>query len=537
MAARATVFNTTILGVEVTKGTSVRPVKRLLATGFNLKPKVPVDPFTPMGSKYATTAVRQKEWTEGDIEGTLAFNDACFLMSGLLETAAITTPTGATLTRRWTWNPAVFGPDDNLTFTAQMGSSVRAEEAGYLLINGHTLRITKEQCAITGDLIGQELTESATLSTGRNEVQTVSRGTHTGGTYTLTYSGQTTANIAFDAPSSTVQSSLVALSNIAPGEVLVTGPAGGPWLVEFAATLGSQDVVLMTIDGTNLTGGAGQTVTTTTAGFTLADIAELPIDPNLFSVYAGDSLANEVQTITVQATGGTFTLTFTDPWGVSATTTALAENAAAATVQTALEVLTNINAGDVTVTGSAGGPFTVTFGGRFAALNVPLMTYNDAALTGVTLPAIAIVQTTAGGLTILDACLEFEWALTDRFTPRMDLRADEPSFTLHVEKAPTSTLQLVMEHNSTAAAFMANLRAKDTKFVRIEAYGPLIETVGNYLFHYRYRQTWAFKFVDDARSDQDDTWASTFDCVPIYNSTIGGVTELVIDNQLTALEA
>lgn len=62
-----------------------------------------------------------------------------------------------------------------------------------------------------------------------------------------------------------------------------------------------------------------------------------------------------VQTVTIDATGGTFTLTYK---GVA--TSAIAENAAAATVQTALEGLSTIGTGKVTVTGSAGGPFTVT---------------------------------------------------------------------------------------------------------------------------------------------------------------------------------
>jgi HK97 family phage major capsid protein len=62
---------------------------------------------------------------------------------------------------------------------------------------------------------------------------------------------------------------------------------------------------------------------------------------------------NEVQTVTItgSATGGTFTLTFR-----GATTSGLAYNAAAATVQTALQGLSTIGSGNATVSGSAGGP-------------------------------------------------------------------------------------------------------------------------------------------------------------------------------------
>lgn len=66
-------------------------------------------------------------------------------------------------------------------------------------------------------------------------------------------------------------------------------------------------------------------------------------------------------TITVDATSGTWTATFNGQ-----TTSALAENAAAATVQTAFEALSNVAAGELLVTGSSGGPYTVTAAGTLA---------------------------------------------------------------------------------------------------------------------------------------------------------------------------
>jgi hypothetical protein len=288
---------------------------------------------------------------------------------------------------------------------------------------------------------------------------------------------------------------------------------------------------------TSLSGGSGQGVSTTTPGFALADIPELPVDVNAFTLYVGDSLASEVQVVTVLATGGTFTLTFIDPLGNAYTTTAIAYNAAAATVQTAMEVLANINAGDLTVSGSSGGPWTFTFSGRYAGLNLNALTFDDGLLTGVTLPALAVTTSTSGGLTLLDKALEFEWSLDDRFTPRVDIRADKPSFTEHVEKAPNQKLTLVMEHDSTAAGYMNDMRNKTTKYVRLEAYGPVIETIGNYVFNYRMCYTWSFKFTGDDRNDKDDTWASTFELTPIDDNTLGGVVNVIIWNQLTALEA
>lgn len=112
----------------------------------------------------------------------------------------------------------------------------------------------------------------------------------------------------------------------------------------------------------------------------------------LYGPYAAS--ANEVQllTITGSPTGGTWTATFQ-----GATTAAIAYNATAATVQSALEALTTIEPGDVTVTGSAGGPYTVTFTGRFAGQDVAAMTASGASLTGGTSPGVTPSTTTAGG--------------------------------------------------------------------------------------------------------------------------------------------
>lgn len=106
------------------------------------------------------------------------------------------------------------------------------------------------------------------------EVQTVTiTGTPTGGTFTLTFDGQTTATIAYNAAAAAVQSALEALSNIAPGDVTVTGGPGPgtPWVATFLGTLGN--VPQMTASGAGLTGGTPViAVTTNTGGSNLTDI-------------------------------------------------------------------------------------------------------------------------------------------------------------------------------------------------------------------------------------------------------------------------
>lgn len=87
-------------------------------------------------------------------------------------------------------------------------------------------------------------------------------GVPTGGTFTLTLEGGTTAGIAFNAAASAVRAALEALSGVEPGDVTVTGSAGGPYTVTF--NRGGGDVAAMTASGASLTGGTSPAVAITT---------------------------------------------------------------------------------------------------------------------------------------------------------------------------------------------------------------------------------------------------------------------------------
>jgi len=99
---------------------------------------------------------------------------------------------------------------------------------------------------------------------------------------------------------------------------------------------------------------------------------------------------NEVQTLTLKAASGTFTMTFKDQ-----ATATLAYGITAAQLQAALEQVPTIGTGNVAVSGSVGGPFTITFQGALAATNVPLLTTNANSLTPHN-PQVEVVTTTPG---------------------------------------------------------------------------------------------------------------------------------------------
>jgi hypothetical protein len=104
-----------------------------------------------------------------------------------------------------------------------------------------------------------------------NEVQTVTMGgTVTGGDFTLTFQGQTTAAIAYNATAAAVQAALEGLAVAEPGDFTVTGgPLPGTAVtVEFQGRFAGKNVEQMTATN-NLTGTSPTvTVGTTTEGGT-----------------------------------------------------------------------------------------------------------------------------------------------------------------------------------------------------------------------------------------------------------------------------
>jgi hypothetical protein len=101
------------------------------------------------------------------------------------------------------------------------------------------------------------------------EAQTIQvTGTPTGGTFKLSVNGEVTAAIAFDADAATVQAALVALSNIAAGDVVVTGTTTKT--ITFGGAYSGVDVPTIELANNSLTGGSSPTVAiaTTAAGGT-----------------------------------------------------------------------------------------------------------------------------------------------------------------------------------------------------------------------------------------------------------------------------
>ena len=223
-------------------------------------------------------------------------------------------------------------------------------------------RLLEEKWVTSGTPTPTVSVATSTQGGAINEVQRVgiNGGTFdiSGGTFTLTYSGQTTSAIAYNASAATVKSALEGLSNVDADEIAVMKVTDTSfvqeWRLTFQNDLGGTNVSQTTVDSTNI------------MGFMISDIE---------ATDTTGATNSEVQTVTLNnASGGSFRLTFGNEQ-----TADIAYNASSGTVDSALEALPSIDT--VTVSGSAGGPFTVTFTGSHANTNIAQLTTDSTYLT------------------------------------------------------------------------------------------------------------------------------------------------------------
>lgn len=156
--------------------------------------------------------------------------------------------------------------------------SQKAKVGGEEIMASYTDHLVQKGAQLKGGIGVLEAGQALALDSGKlytryagtsDEVQSITYGGSGLVSYTLTYSGQTTAPILVAATAADIQAALEALSNIAPGDVTVTGTAGtGPFTVTFGGALADTNVAQMT---STPTGGSGTvTIATPTAGGTAA---------------------------------------------------------------------------------------------------------------------------------------------------------------------------------------------------------------------------------------------------------------------------
>ncbi len=189
----------------------------------------------------------------------------------------------------------------------------------------------------------------------------------TAGTFTLSFGGQTTAAIQFNAAPGAIQTELRNLTTIGADATVTPGTVAGTFVIQLKNSPVSDE---LTVVGTALTGGNAPAVTVTRRSF-----------------FPSRNDTERTLTLT-NATGGSFTLSFggqtTQPITFDAAPATLAGN-----IRTALEAIAAIGANNVTVTpGAPPGTFVVRFGGPFdSGPSTSPLTADATSITGAAAPA------------------------------------------------------------------------------------------------------------------------------------------------------
>lgn len=266
---------------------------------------------------------------------------------------------------------------------------------------------------------------------------------------------------------------------------------------------------------------------------------------------------DKIRWITVVGSGGTFTLTVGGQ-----TTTALDFDSTGSEVLAALEALSTIAPGDVSVLGGPlpTAPIRVYFlpTGAYGTAATPSFTANGASLTGtghaVTIGRMNGAATPIGLVPILGSDISVyaadtfagldaasrvsrffnvAWKLNNRYGPIWELNDSIESYADIVETDPTSDISVRVGANDANMAYLESLRAGDTVFWRIEATSKRLIETG---FPFRVQLDMAVKLKSiSPMSDEDGLVALDFGGDLAEDGTWGYATQLIVDNDLTTL--
>lgn len=290
MADRATVFQTTQIGVETTPGTAVPALKRFSGMELEAAVKPDVQMYRPTGQKYSTTSILNKEWTEFAVKGIPLYSELQYPLASVFTNTTPTIPGGGTLSRLWTFSPSSTSADSPKTFTIEQGDPTsRAHRASFGLFTELGIEISRSGLDLKGTVLAQSITDGIQIST--NEITQIAiTGTPTGGSFTITANGITTGAIAFNSTVGATQT--IMDTAFGAGRVLVAGGTfpGAAQTFEWRDIYGAQDISTLTTTN-SFTGGASPntTITTPTPGVSATALPNIPVAAPHVAVYLADT--------------------------------------------------------------------------------------------------------------------------------------------------------------------------------------------------------------------------------------------------------
>lgn len=163
MVERATINETTQIGVETTEGTAVPADKFLPSMTIDLSPNTTSNEQNTQGVKLPT--IHQPAFEYSDVKLASAgptFDELAYPLSSLL--VATTPATVDTSGKKWTFEPSGTQPDTVKTFTVEQGSAVRAAKAAGLRVIELGLDWSRDALTLSGSGLARSMTDGITLT-------------------------------------------------------------------------------------------------------------------------------------------------------------------------------------------------------------------------------------------------------------------------------------------------------------------------------------------------------------------------------------
>lgn len=250
--------------------------RRLNGLSMMLTPATVVNPFQPKGSFIPEDSTIDDDFTTLEYNGRVDFDGLTYPLYALLGFPVYTNLGGSPEAhqRVWTWDGR--RPLRGASFMGQYGFADSAEEALGLIFNSMTISGGRpDGFEVSGNGHGKPMTIEAPAGGVTNEVQTLTEtGTITAGNYTVSFRGVTSAAIVHTSNAAAIQGFLEDMAVFEPGDVVVTGGpvSTSPVTLTFGGAYAGQDLELVTVDSTGLTGGTVGVAETTPGADTATSV-------------------------------------------------------------------------------------------------------------------------------------------------------------------------------------------------------------------------------------------------------------------------
>lgn len=357
-AERTTINQRVQIGAESTTalGTNVPAGKLLECFDWVFGVEADVNLYRPTGHKYENVQEENTEWASCTVGGNLDYNGVIYPLASVMGSAAPVAHGSSATAKDWVFTPPTSGSIVPQTYSIEQGDSVYAHKVSYGLFTDVGYKGTRKDFTISGKLMSQPLQTAITLTSSPTPIA-------------IAPVVAKQVNVYLDTTSAGLGTTL--LTRVLSVDFAMGNTYGPLWVLNRATTSYTAHVD-----------------TAPSAKFKLkveADTNGMALLPGYLQsgntayvrVQAQGNVIDNSQTVTLGApSAGTFTLTYKGQ-----TTAGIAFNATAATVQTAFLALSTVGAGNATVSGSTGGPYTITLIGTLAQ-DTTAITGSGAGLTG-----------------------------------------------------------------------------------------------------------------------------------------------------------